>query len=149
MSAPSHPATLTERTFPRFCVIEPSRLGHQVILFWDAGGPASSNAVVLDGAFKVTSHLEQVSTDRVETIMTGKSSVGIEGPQQFQTFRGAVYHSNCNGVIKRHNGTRRHVFQELVQSKDLRPVRVLRSGCFVMNCSDSRLQLIQTHRSFR
>src|SRR5215472_9006057 len=48
-----------------FCVIEPRRLGHQVILFWDARGPASSNAVVLDGAFKITSHLEQVSTNRV------------------------------------------------------------------------------------
>ena len=41
-----------------FCVIEPSRLGHQVILFWDARRPASSTAVVLDGSFEITSHLE-------------------------------------------------------------------------------------------
>src|SRR5215467_15513003 len=110
MSAVSHPAILEERTFPCFCVIEPSCLGHQIVLFWDARGPAGSNAVVLDGAFKVTSHLEQVSTNRVETIMTGKPSVGVEGPQQFQTFRGTVYHGSRNCVIKRHKGTGRHAF---------------------------------------
>ena len=42
-----------------FCFLEPSRLGHQIILFWDARGPASSNAVVLDGAFVLAQHFEQ------------------------------------------------------------------------------------------
>jgi len=40
---------------------------------------------VLDGAFVITLHFQQMSPNRVETIVPGKPVIAIEGTQQFDT----------------------------------------------------------------
>jgi hypothetical protein len=64
----------------QFSLHQTSRLGHEVILFRDTCRPAGRNSVMLDGAFIIANHLKQMSTNSVETIVTGKPSVGIERP---------------------------------------------------------------------
>jgi hypothetical protein len=94
---------------------------------------------VLDGAFLIAKHFEQMGTNRVKTMMLGKPTVAIERLEQFETFRRAVYHGGCNCMIECHHGAGRHAFQQFVQGKDLRPIRVFSSCRFVMNRSHRRL----------
>jgi len=68
------------KVLAQFSLRQTSRLGHEVILFRDTCRPAGRNSVVLDGAFIVANHFEQMGANRVETIVTTKPSVGIERP---------------------------------------------------------------------
>ena len=87
----------------------------------------------------IAKHFEQMSTNRFKTVMLGKPTVAIERLEQFETFRRAVYHGSRNCMIEGDHGTGKHAFQQFVQRKNLRPIRVFRSCRFVMNCSDRRL----------
>lgn len=59
-------------------LLKPGRLCNQVISFRDACCAASRGPVVFDGACMITEHLEQMGTNRVETMMLGKPTIDIE-----------------------------------------------------------------------
>src|SRR5215469_15925324 len=46
-------------------VVQAGGLGHQIILFRDAGGSAGGDPIVPDGVLAVARHFEQVGADRV------------------------------------------------------------------------------------
>jgi hypothetical protein len=52
-----------------FPLAQPSNLGQKVIPFRKTRGPFCGQSVVRDCARRVTSHLQQVSTNRIETMM--------------------------------------------------------------------------------
>jgi hypothetical protein len=118
---------------------DPGGLGHEVILFRHTRCPSGRNSVVLDGAFVVANHFEQMGANRVETIVTGKPAVVIERSQKFETFRRTVYHRGGNCMIERDHGAGGYSLQQFVQRKDLWPIRVFHSCGLVMNGSNRRL----------
>src|SRR5579863_1391703 len=52
-------------------LIQPSRLCHQIIPFWNTCRPARRSPVVLSRVFMIAKHFEQMSTNRVKTVVLG------------------------------------------------------------------------------
>src|SRR5215472_4018714 len=76
--------------------VQAGGLGHQIILFRDAGGSAGGDPVVPDGVLAVARHFEQVGADRVQPVVTAEPTVGVERLQQLQPFRRAMHHGRRN-----------------------------------------------------
>ena len=83
-------AKLTPQCTSKFCQLHNGRgliagqahcLRHKVNPFRDARRPGSRNSVVFDGSFVISRRFQQMGTNRIETIVTGKARVGIERSQ--------------------------------------------------------------------
>ncbi len=76
----------------------------------------------------------------VQAVMILKAGVSFEGVQQFQALRRAVHHCRRDRVIQRDHWVVRHAPEQIVERQDLRPIRVVGSGSFVVNGGDGGLQ---------
>jgi hypothetical protein len=70
------PAGFSSRLFRS--LFKPSRLCHQITLFWNTRCPACSGPVRLDGALVIAKQFEQMGTNRVKTMMLGKPGVAVK-----------------------------------------------------------------------
>ena len=83
----------------------------------------------------------------VQAVMIREAGVGFEGVQQFQALRRAVHHRRRDRVIQRDHGVVGHAPEQIVERQDLRPIRVVGSGSFVVNGGDGGLQLVWADRA--
>jgi len=60
-----------------------------------------------------------------------------------------LHHRKRDRAIERHHRVVGHAFEQAVQRQDLRPVRVVGAGGFVMDRCDRRLDLISAHPAVR
>ena len=79
--------------------------------------------------------------------MIRDAGVRFEGVQQFQALRRAVHHRRRDRVIQRDHRVVGHAPEQIVERQDLRPIRVVGSGSFVVNGGDGGLQLVWADRA--
>jgi hypothetical protein len=96
----------------------------------------------------VAGHLQEMGTNRIETMMPGKPCIGVKRLEQLEPFRWAMYHSGRDSMVERNHGIVRHAFKQLIKGQDLRPVGVLGVVRFVMNGSNRSLELVRANRPF-
>ena len=99
-----------------------------------------------DCGLAIPGHLEQMRAHRVEAMMPGQSSVGVERSEQLEPGRRAVHHRRGDGVVERHHRIVGHALEQAIQRQDLRPVGVLGARRFVVHGRDRGLQLIRADR---
>src|SRR5687767_6656031 len=96
------------------------------------------------GGFRVvTSHLEQVPADGVQTVIASDPRIIIQFIKQLERGSRAFYHSSSNGVVQRDHWVVRDGFEQIVKGKDLWPVGILGARGFVVHCGDGSLQLVK------
>jgi hypothetical protein len=81
----------------------------------------------------VSSEFQQMSSNSVQTVMFRKAGVSFEDVQQFQAARCAMHHGHRDRVVQHDHWIVGHAPEQIVEREDLRPIRVVCSGSFVVN----------------
>ena len=123
--------------------------GFEVAPLRDAHRAPRGQTVRVAGGGVVTGHLLEVGAHRGQLMVAGQPFVGVQGFQHVEPGLRPSHHRDRDGVVLRDHRVGRSVLQQLVQTEDLRPVRVLRTRRFRVDRGDRRLQLIRTESSPR
>jgi hypothetical protein len=91
------------------------RAGLEVPLLGQAGGAARRGPVAGASRIDVAGHLEEVSSDRVETVVSGHPVVGLEAGEHVEARLGSPDHRDRDRPIQRRDRARRQVIEQLVQ----------------------------------
>jgi hypothetical protein len=73
--------------------------------------------------------------------------VAVQGCEQVQPRVRSLNHRHCQRAVQGGHRVRRDAVEELVQRQNLRPVGLLRTGRFVVDGGDGRLELVGAHGS--
>jgi hypothetical protein len=84
--------------------------------------------------------------DGVEAVVLSDVLVVVERLQQVECGPRAVNHRDRYGAVECDHRVRRDAFEQLVEGEDLRPVGVLCTCRFSVDCGDRRLQLARPDR---
>jgi hypothetical protein len=79
-------------------------------------------------------------------MVASQPSIGVECFQQFESCSWPMHHRRGDAVIERHHRIVRHLPQQAIQGEDLRPVGIIGSGGFVVDCGNRGLKLLRTNR---
>jgi hypothetical protein len=85
-------------------------LGHEVIPFRYALGPAGGSPVVCDGGLMVSGQSSRWGANGIETMMAGQPSIGVERIQQLDSRVRARGPWRRRCMIEHHHGIVRHAF---------------------------------------
>jgi hypothetical protein len=100
---------------------------------------------VLDRFLAIPGALEQMAANRGEAIVTGASRRKPDCARRTAIW--PVNHGVRDRVVEGDHGIGGHALEQPVEREDLRPVRIFRTRCFVVQRGDRSLQLIRADRS--
>jgi hypothetical protein len=123
------------------------RAAEQVPLLRGAGGPPGGLGKGRACLVGRSGHLQQVPAHGEQPMVTRYPLVAVQGCEQVQPRVRSLNHRHCQRAVQGGHRVRRDAVEELVQRQNLRPVGLLRTGRFVVDGGDGRLELVGAHGS--
>ena len=75
---------------------------------------AGRGPVAASGVREPAGHLQQVSADRIESVVAGQQLASVQGLQQVESGLRTLHHRDRDGAVERDHGVVGDAFEQLV-----------------------------------